>query len=163
MLALSGCASPAPSVSPTATPTAAPTATPVPSSVFAGTPTPLPGQLVFTINGTVDYPLYLSITKLRSYGQLTVNETITDGNGNINYVAGTGPSLNALLSVAGTRSSSKNITFISPGNAKTIPISAVVESMDATVVIQSDGSLQDIIPGYDSNAWVSNLTTITIS
>ncbi|MGA9139886.1 MAG: hypothetical protein WBZ29_06655 [Methanocella sp.] len=163
VLALSGCVSPAPSATPTPAPAATPSATPMPPPIFGGRPTPLPGQLVLTINGTVDYPMYLSMTNLRSYGQLTVNETITDASGNTTYVAGTGPSLNALLLAAGTRSSSKNVTFIGSGNTMTIPISAVINSMDATVVILSDGSLRDVIPGQGAGAWVSNLTTIMIS
>jgi len=149
-LALSGCASPTPS------------ATPVPS--IAPTVTPVPAAVLLTVNGSVATPLSLTLTDLQAFTQLSVNETTTNSKNVTTTTAGTGPALNAILTKAGPTASAKNITFIaSDGYAKTIALSVVTGSPNATVIILNDGSLRDVIPGQGAGAWVSNLTAITIS
>ncbi len=142
-LALSGCASPMP--------TAAPTATPV------------PGQVVMTINGSVSTPLALTLAVLRAMPQQPVNASYVTNNQTM-YVTGSGPLLNDLLGHAGVSSSATNITFLaSDGYTKTVTLSTVKGTVNATILILSDGSLRDVIPGQASNTWVGNLTAITIS
>jgi DMSO/TMAO reductase YedYZ molybdopterin-dependent catalytic subunit len=151
-LALSGCASPTPSATPAPSVTPAPTATPVPVAVL------------LTVNGSVTTPLSLTLADLQTYPQLTINESTTNKNNQTQTVAGTGPSLNAILTKASPSAAAKNITFIaSDGYAKMILLSVITGSPNATVVVFSDGSLRDVIPGQGSGAWVSNLTAITIS
>jgi hypothetical protein len=151
-LALSGCASPTPTATPTPVPSAAPTATPVPAAVL------------LTVNGSVATPLALTLDDLKTYTQLSVNETTTNSKNVTTTTTGSGPSLNAILTKAAPTASAKNITFIaSDGYAKTIALSVVTGSPNSTVVIFSDGSLRDIIPGQGAGAWVANLTVITIS
>ena len=149
VLALSGCASPTPTATPV--PTAAPTATPV------------PGPAALTVNGSVTTPLTLSLTDLRALPQMSVNASYVKNNQTL-YVAGTGPSLNAILNQSGLSTSAKNLTFIaSDGYTKAITLSTVTGTANATVIILGDGSLRDVIPGQAANTWVSNLTAITIS
>jgi DMSO/TMAO reductase YedYZ molybdopterin-dependent catalytic subunit len=100
---------------------------------------------------------------LQSYPQITVNETTTNNANVTTAVTGTGPSLNALLDAAGPAPTAMNITFYSPDYMKTIALSVVRGSPNATVVIFTNGSLRDVIPGQDAGAWVSNLTAISIS
>ena len=146
-LALSGCASP----TPTAAPTAAPTATPV------------PGPVVMTINGSVSTPLALTLAVLQAMPQQPVNASYVKNNQTM-YVTGSGPLLNALLGQAGVSSSATNVTFLaSDGYKKTVTLSTVTGTANATIMINSDGTLRDIIPGQAANTWVSNLTAITIS
>jgi hypothetical protein len=147
-LALSGCTSPTPTVTPTAAPTA----------------TPTPGPVALTVNGSVATPLSLTLADLRTYAQLSVNETTTNSKNVTSTVTGTGPSLNAILTRASPSATARNITFIgSDGYAKTILLSVPQGSANATVIILSDNTLRDIIPGQGAGAWVGNLTTITIS
>jgi hypothetical protein len=147
-LALSGCTSPTP------------TAPPTPSQ----TTTPVPAPVALTVNGSVATSLSLTLADLRAYAQQSVNETTTNSKNVTTTIAGTGPSLNAILTRASPSASAKNITFIaSDGYVKTILLSVPQGSPNATVIILNDGSLRDIIPGQGAGAWVGNLTAITIS
>ena len=155
VLALSGCTSPTPTATPTPAPAA--TATPVPSA------TPAPGTVALTINGSVTTPQSLTLDALRAMPQQTVNGSYVKNNAT-NYVAGSGPSLNALLNQSGPVTTAMNITFVgADGYAKTIALSAVTGDANATVIIGSDGSLRDVIPSQASGSWVSNLAIITVS
>jgi hypothetical protein len=93
-----------------------------------------------------------------------VSETTTNSMGVTTTVSGVGPSLNAILDKASPNASAQNITFIaSDGYSKTIALSVPGGSPNSTVLIFSDGSLRDVIPGQGAGAWVGNLTVITIS
>lgn len=120
--------------------------------------------MLLTVNGSVATPLSLTLADLKNFTQQTINESTIKSTGQTTTAAGTGPSLNAILTKASPTASAKNITFTgSDGYTKTILLSIVTGSPNSTVLIQSDGSLKDVIPGQGSGAWVGNLTTITIS
>ncbi len=128
------------------------------------TATPVPAAVLLTVNGSVATPLSLTLDDMKTYTQLSVNETTTNSKNVTTTTTGSGPSLNAILTKAAPTTTAKNITFIaSDGYAKTIALSVVTGSPNATVVIFSDGSLRDVIPGQGAGAWVSNLSTIMIS
>jgi hypothetical protein len=150
VLSLSGCASPTPTAAPVTTPTPAPSATPVPGAILV-------------INGSVATPLSLTLADLQAYPQNTINVSTTNQANVTTEVNGTGPLLNTLLDAAAPLPTAMNITFMSSDYSKTIALSVVTGSPNATVIIFSDGSLRDVIPGQGAGAWVANLSAITLS
>ncbi|HMK47285.1 MAG TPA: molybdopterin-dependent oxidoreductase [Methanocella sp.] len=161
-VAISGCTSPTPTptegANVTATPTEAANVTATPNTTANMTASAL------MINGSVASQQNLTLADLKAMPQNTINASLTNSTGGNETVNGTGVLLNTLLTASNPASNATSVTFIaSDGFSNSVNMTDVQAATNATIIINDDGTLRNVIPGQPASTSVSNLTVITIS